>query len=113
MTLESLRAPLFEKTAFQKEIHFYSHAHYVDDKEQILISYDATVVAIVQGMPAIHTFQMSLMEGRLWELGYRIFVHDDTGVYELKLGTDNTRTHRELRISHNLFKMWKNGEFRL
>ena len=59
----------------------------------------------------ILTTQMCFLQTDWLELGYRIFVHDNTGDYEIKLGGDNERTRREIRISHNLFKMWHNGEF--
>lgn len=48
------------------------------------------------------------------EYGYRIFVHDNVlnfdNCYEIKVG-DNERMNREIRLGHNIFKMWRAGEF--
>lgn len=57
------------------------------------------------------TTQMSFLSTEWFEKGFRIFVHDSTGCFEIKLGSDNERTKREIRKGHDLFKMWKNGEF--
>lgn len=52
--------------------------------------------------------QMGLFSTRLFELGYRIFIHESPlRQYEIKLGGDNARTNREIKMGHNLFKMWK------
>jgi len=59
----------------------------------------------------ILTTQMCFLSTDWIEMGYRIFIHDITGDYEVKLGEDNERTHRYIRMGHNLFKMWYNGEF--
>ena len=55
--------------------------------------------------------QMCFLSTAWLEYGYRIFVHDDTGQFEIKLGSDNERTTREIRIAHNLYRMWENGCF--
>lgn len=56
--------------------------------------------------------QMCFLDTAWLVYGFRIFVHDKTGQYEIKLGSSNERTHRDIRAAHNLFKMWSNGEFK-
>lgn len=57
------------------------------------------------------TTQMCFIDTEWFDYGFRIFVHDNTGTFEIKLGPGNERTHRYIRMMHNLFRMWKNGEF--
>lgn len=60
----------------------------------------------------ICTIQMCYLDTRWFEEGYRIFVHDSTGTFEIALGDGNTRTTRHIRCAHNLFRLWTNGEFK-
>ena len=57
------------------------------------------------------TTQMLFLDTDWIEYGFRIFVHDKTGQFEIKLGEGNERTNRYIRPSHMLWKMWRNGEF--
>lgn len=78
-------------------------------------SWKETEEYIRMGCPMIQTTQMGLLSTQLFEQGYRIFVAESSlpgNSYEIKLGSGNERTSREIKMSHNLFKMWQAGEFR-
>lgn len=105
-----------------KEIHFYES----DDEfyktmqklktiqKSFYLGYCETITAIQMEEPIIHTIQMACLTDHieLFNLGYRIFIHEPDGtVYEIKFGTENERTNRELKLGHNIFKMWLSGEF--
>ena len=104
----------------QKEIHFYENEHEASlntlkplmQQKTFYYGYYDTEQAIYDNINIIHTLQMCCLDTSLFKLGYRVFIHEnEESVYEIKLGTENERTNREIRISHNLFKMWLNGEF--
>lgn len=100
-------------TIKQKEIHFYSSTDYTTDSTCLyLVGWENTLYAINAGDTIIHTLQMGLLtiSSKLFDAGYRIFIHDDHGEFELTLG-DCARTNREIRYAHNHFKMWVSGEF--
>lgn len=91
----------------KKQIHFYPYEY-----PDAIADWNGTHKAINDGIEYVETMQMGLLSADLWELGYRIFIHEPNGKsYELKLGGDNERTDKELRIAHNLFKMWRAGSF--
>ena len=94
-----------------KEIHFYEDTDYIHT-DNYYKSWNGTREAYRSNEKVIHTTQMGFLDTCLFELGYRVFIHDDIdSSYEIKLGTDNERTERDIRPAHNLFKMWLNGEF--
>ena len=97
-----------------KEIHFYESRFAVPYPVPRIYFTDwrDTLRVIDEGCEVIHTTQMGLMNTGLLSSGWRIFVHEDIKtMYEIKLGSDNERTNREIKLSHDLFKLWKNGEF--
>ena len=64
----------------------------------------------------ICSLQMSFLDDqRIRDWHYEgevaVFVHDHTGLYEMKFGDMSPRTNREIRYEHSLFRMWTNGEF--
>lgn len=91
-----------------KEIHFYVYG------EQLPVSHswEETETQIKNGKGYIKTTQMGLLSANLFELGYRIFVHESyDDAYEIVLGSGNERTDKEIKMVHNLFKMWRAGSF--
>lgn len=111
------------------EIHFYTRLEYLDrnnayikyklyacDWDETEERFDKIKTSLKRFggciNPQLHTLQMSFLR-EAWDLhfeyGARIFVHDSTGVYEIKEGCE--RTDRELRRAHNIFKIWRAGGF--
>ena len=90
-------------------ITFYA---YQFEHSSVLHGWVETVREINSNSPYIFTTQMGLLSTKLFELGYRIFVANskDENPFEIRLGS-NDCTDREVRMGHNLFKMWQNGEF--
>ena len=97
-----------------KEIHFYESRFAVPYPVPRIYFTDwrDTIRVIEDGWEIVHTTQMGLLNTGLLTSGYRIFIHEDYNtVYEIKLGSDNERTNREIKLSHDLFRLWRNGEF--
>ncbi|NBK77390.1 hypothetical protein D5272_02010 [bacterium D16-76] len=77
----------------------------------LCITWIDTDVLVKKGVENIVTTQMGYLNTSLFEKGYRIFIcPSEKECYEIKLGL-NERTGREIRMSHNLFNLWKAGEF--
>jgi len=64
-----------------------------------------------EGDVTIATTQMCFLSTLWIEYGFRIYVHDRTGDFEIVLGEGNERTSRHIRRGHNLYRLWCNGEF--
>lgn len=94
-----------------KQIHFYESKNYNIDT--LCYTWEETEWAFKRQDLCIRTTQMGFLSfsARLFESGYRIFVHEKDEAYEIKLGGENERTNRELRMTHNIFRMWLKGEF--
>ena len=95
-----------------KEIHFYAYEPGDSIDKHCVHSYFETERKIQNEHKEIHTTQLSLLSTRLFALGYRIFMHEAIDdYYEISLGSNNTRTNREIRMSNNIQNMWKAGVF--
>jgi len=93
------------------EIHFYDSQLRVSADVDQYSGWVDTIRAINSKVEQIHTTQMGILTTKLFELGYRIFVHPyDDEPYEIKLGV-NDCTDREIKMENNLFNLWKSGEF--
>lgn len=75
--------------------------------------YYETLQALENNQQKIYTTQLSLLHANLFEKGYRIFIREKKDdMFEIKLGSENERTNREIKVFHNLEKMLIAGEFR-
>ena len=104
----------WSKNNMNKEIHFYTYDTMISNVDH---SWLATKNKIKNGLIYISTTQMGLISTDLFKLGFRIFIHDYNNkegyyTYEIKLGT-NERTNKDIRMSHNLFNLWKSGGFNI
>lgn len=114
-------------TSYQESLdwaceHNYLIRHYIPSPILIeLFDYDECMetLTIVRGKNAlgekyskvIVCTQMCFLDTEWLEYGYRVFIHDKTGTFEIVLGDKNERTTRHIRLAHNLYKMWSNGAF--
>ncbi len=93
----------------EQAIHFYEYCKC----SPVYHSWNVTQHQIKIGKSTIHTTQMGLLYTRLFDLGYRIFVHEsEEEFYEIVFGGNNERTDKAIRLAHNLFKMWQAGAFK-
>lgn len=96
-----------------KEFHLWFSNAYLFNEEIIAMyhPYNYVEEKIKQNLPIIHTTQVMCVTTKLFELGYRIFIHcADYSTFEITLGKCS-RTDREIRMEHNLGKMLIAGEF--
>lgn len=107
-----------------REIHFFENesdeyervAHQNIEGRPIWVANDFASMKYVAGHLSeinmdVFTIQMCYLDTRWFEEGFRIFVHDHTGTFEIVLGEGNERTSRMIRYGHNLYKLWVGGEF--
>ena len=101
-----------EKEKEEKEIHFYYNIDDIPIDSGYYLDWKETLEALENDFPIIRTTAMGILtySARLFDAGYRIFIYDDHGEFELTLG-NCARTNREIRYAHNHFKMWVSGEF--
>lgn len=102
---------------FESEAEEYNWVKHQDiEGRSRCIANDFTKMKYIEGhLSGVHedvvTTQMCYLDTSWFEEGYRIFVHDHTGTFEIVLGEGNERTGRAIRYGHNLYRMWANGEF--
>ena len=96
----------------KKEIHFYYNIDDIPIDVAYYLDWKETLEAFENDFPIIHTTAIGILtySSKLFDTGYRIFIWDVHGEFELTLG-NCARTNREIRYTHNHFKMWANGEF--
>ena len=104
-----------------KEIHFwYGYTDMSASFLKMKTKADHTKVAISfkelnkiideENTEIIYTTCMGYLSTSLFKKGYKIFVHNSPkDKLEIKLGSKNKWTSKEIRMSHNLFKMWLAG----
>lgn len=93
------------------EIHFYERSLDIPADIPYCVCWKRTEEAINNSESYIVTTQMGLLSTELLKKGYRVFVHPTReDKYEIRLG-ENECTDKEIRVAHNLFKMWEAGAF--
>ena len=88
------------------EIHFYENE--VAPKD-CLHGWIETRDAVLSGQNIVNTTQMGLLSTSLFSCGYRVFLNEGN---EIKLG-ENRFAGREIKVGHDLLKLWMNGEFEI
>lgn len=96
-----------------KEFHFYARQDVIPKGIHPITTFDETYSEILDnGIDRVDTTQMACLTDawhKYWEEGARIFIHDETGVFQVS--NPCTRTMRDLKEGHNISKMWRSGEF--
>lgn len=75
-------------------------------------SWTKTISMYKRNVSEIHTYQITLLALHPLARGWRVFLFDRHGQYEIELGVDNKRTDREIRGTHNLLNLYLAGEFK-
>lgn len=91
------------------EIHFYKSltSNLMDNFH---ITHNSTINAIKNNESIIKTTAITALNLGLLKKGYRIFLHENDKVAELKIG-ENVFTDKFLREGHNVAKLWIGGAF--
>lgn len=77
-----------------KAIHFYEY----EPNIPIFHCWKTTENLIKFGKSILNTTQMGILNTKLFEFGYTIFIHESVDeYYEIILGDSNERTNREIK----------------
>ena len=87
--------------------YFYPYGCYTSDCCQTYFQTEAQHLEKV----SYKTTQMSFLKDAWWD-GYEVFIQNLSGVF-VKICNENKLTYKELRHSHNIFKIWEAGGFAL
>jgi len=102
-----------KKGNLMKKIIFYTYESKHLNTLRIYNGYCESLAAINNNIELIYTTQMCLLSTKLFTQGYEVYIKNyNEDMYEVKLGL-NKRTDREIKMAHNIFKLWKSGEFEL
>ena len=100
-----------EKLPKFKEIHFYKDYKDLQDVTVIAVCHNYAINAIKNDEPIIHTTAITALDMTgLLDRGYKIYLHENGRVGELRLGATSL-TDKELRIGHNAARIWIGGGF--
>jgi hypothetical protein len=94
-----------------KEIHFYKDFKDLQDVIVFAVCHNYAINAIKNNEPIIHTTAISALDmAGLLDKGYKIFLHENGRVGELRFGATSL-TDKELRRGHNAARLWIGGGF--
>jgi len=95
-----------------KEITFILDERNIKDNKVVYHGYYNSCYALFCHEEKIFTTQIALLDTKLFNKGYKIFIREyDGSTFEIKLGCNNTRTNKEIKESHNLQKLLLSGIF--
>ena len=95
----------------EKEIHFYLNLTNNDKRSDMLYTLLDTKTAIENNQTEIHTTSIAnLGFADLLDADYRIYVHKDGKVLELKKKKKNI-SGRDIRKAHNMERILRSGFF--
>lgn len=88
-----------------KEIHFYKDGQ-IESCYGWYLTHNSTVAAIDVNNPCIYTTAISALDfSYLLDKGYRIFLHENGKVGEIRVGSTEL-TDKEIRKTHDIRRLW-------
>lgn len=91
-----------------KEIHFYLGSKW-EYGTKVYHDFYSTRMAIWND-EVVHTTQLVLLSTKLFEQGFRAFIHTEHRTFEIKLGKNET-TKRIVKPESNILNLLLSGEF--
>lgn len=89
-----------------KKAYFYPNT----ELPHCLTTHKHTALAHKQGL-SYHTTQMSFLKNAWWD-GYEVYILNSKSKF-VKICNESNLTAKELRHSHNIFKIWEAGGFNI